>query len=351
MNRGQSDAMDSQIKGSGTSPPIEPVVVIPVPRKFRRNGKRGLTWGLPRNFPGYFADTTKQVLGAAPKYVIRSEDPTEPEYLVKYAQKHGKRETFTEFFLNQLGTMLGFSMAHSGLILLDGTTVFLTRIFTSPEENLRHGSLIIEDYYKDEKALDKVRRHEEQEFYSIDFVVNLIKAFCGKDFDGLFPKFIEMLVFDALVGSMDRHAQNWGVIGRIVEPANYRFAPIFDTARALLWSMDEAKIHQMLADDKMLRSHIERAKPCLGPIRNHPKVNNCNHFEFVENLMDLYPHQTKHALRMLPYDTQRRSAKLVRQFPFRMAFSGARKRLIVKILATRAARLKQILTKGGTHDQ
>jgi hypothetical protein len=166
----------------------------------------------------------------------------------------------------------------------------------------------------------------------------------------VFPRFIQMLVFDALVGSMDRHAQNWGVVGRIAEPAKYRLAPIFDTARALLWSADETMTKKMAGDDRMLAAFIERAKPCLGPVRTHPKVNDCNHFEFVENLMALYPHQTEHAIRTIPDDVEERSARLLRRFPFRMGFSGTRKRLIEKILAIRAQRLRKILTtKGGTH--
>jgi hypothetical protein len=285
------------------------------------------------------------MLGAAPKIVIRSEAVEAPEYMVKYAQKHGKCETYTEFFLNQLGIALGFKMAHSGLIMVDGRRAFLTTIFTGPEETLRHGSLMIVDYYKDEKELDRVRPQEEQAFYSIDFVVNLIEAFCGKDFEFVFPKFIEMLVFDALIGSMDRHAQNWGVVGRIMEPPEYRFSPIFDTARALLWSLDETRVLRLSLDDRVLSNHIERAKPCLGPERAHPKVNECNHFEFVENLLKLYPHQTECALRKIPDDIEKRSARLLRQFPFNMAFSAIRKRLIVKILTIRGSRLNQILEK------
>lgn len=342
--------MEDEIKPSCVSPPIE-LPAIAVPTRFKRNGRRGCTWELPRGFQGYFADTSKQVLGNAPKYVIRCKDSANPEYLVKYPQKHGRRETYTEFFLNQLGTALGFHMAHSGLIVLDGKHAFLTKIFTDAENSLRHGSLVIEDYYKDEKALEKVRRHEEQGFYSIDFVVSLLKEYCGADYDDVFPKFIEMLVFDALIGSMDRHAQNWGIVGRIAEPPNYRLAPIFDTARALLWSADEVMVQRMSEDARMLAAFIERAKPCLGPVRNHPKVNNCNHFDFVQNLMDLYPHQTEHALLKIPEDLGQRSGKLLSRFPFRMGFSGIRKRLIVRILVTRAGRLKDILAKGGPRDQ
>lgn len=222
------------------------------------------------------------------------------------------------------------------------------RASSSPPVDL---AAIIEDYYKDEKALDRVRPKVEQEFYSIDFVVNLLEEFCGEDFGHVFSKFVEMLVFDALVGSMDRHAQNWGVVGRIVEPSQYKFAPIFDTARALIWSLDEEKISRLWLDDKMLNNHLERAKPCLGPERKHPKVNDCNHFEFVENLMKLYPHPTECALGKVPADIEKRSAKLVRRFPFDMAFSTTRKRLIVKILTIRGARLRQILAKRRAHDE
>ncbi len=200
-----------------------------------RVGKRGCTWGLPRSFAPYFVDTKRQgMLGNATKWVLRSEDPRDPQFLVKYPQKFGKQETVTEFLINQLGNTLGFTMAESGLVRLDGTLAFLTRIFTGPEENLRHGSLVIEDYYKDEKALDRVRRKEEQAFYSIDFVVELLNLFVGEDFDVVFGKFVEMLIFDALVGSMDRHAQNWGVLQTVTSPARYRFAPIFDSACALV---------------------------------------------------------------------------------------------------------------------
>ncbi len=325
---------------------------IVVPRRFRRMGRRGFRWEIPRSFPGYFADTDKQVLGASTKYVIRSDASTAPQYLIKYAQKHGRRETLTEFFINRLGLALGLKMAHSGLVLADGEPTFLTRIFTSESETLRHGSLIIEDCFKRAQALDAnelegIQRRSEQEFYSIDFVTSVVKDFCGDDFEVVFGPLIEMLVFDALIGSMDRHSQNWGVLGRTVEPVSYRFAPIFDTARALLWSLDETQILKLESDPVAFRSHIEKARPCMGPVRNHPKVNKCNHFEFVENLMDLYPIPATAALKKLSNGVGPKAAGLLRKYPFRSGFTRDRKRLIIKILEVRAERLMQILAKGG----
>src|ERR1700676_587719 len=136
----------------GTSPAlVVPQLEFQPPKQFVRVAERGLTWGIPRRFPHYFVDTNIQgMLGSATKWVLRTDNNADHQYLVKYPQKFGDQEIYTEFFINQLGAALGFRMAHSGLVRLDGTLAFLTRIFTNPDETLRHGSLIIEDYYKEE---------------------------------------------------------------------------------------------------------------------------------------------------------------------------------------------------------
>lgn len=325
-----------------------------LPTRFRRIAKRGFRWELPRSFPGYFADSSIQMVGAATKYVIRSHDPERPEFLVKYPQKqNGRRETYTEFFINQLGLALGLQMAHSGLVLLDGTAAFITKIFTSAEETLRHGSLIIEDCFRrqksvDVKELDNIHRRDEQEFYSVDFVTNVLKEYCGEDFNSLFPRFIEMLVFDALIGSMDRHSQNWGILATTVEPLRYRFAPIFDSSRALLWNLSELQVEKLLADEIDTGRYVNRARPCIGPVRDHPKVNKCNHFEFIANLVELYPQPATISILKLSNGVHDMGIKLLRRFPFDRAFSNARKRLILKILDIRAERVRQIFSKGGT---
>jgi hypothetical protein len=334
---------------------------IVIPTRFRRIGQAGRKWDLPRSLPGYFADPDRQVLGASTKYVVRKTDPKAAQYLIKYAQKHGKRETLTEFFINQLGTALGLKMAHSGLLLADRVPTFVTRIFTGEDETLTHGSLMIEDCFKqaeavDSRELDAIPKQTEQSFYTIDFVTEVLQRFCEGDFGEVFPPFIEMLVFDALTGSMDRHAQNWGVLGTVVKPFRYRFAPIFDSARALLWSLSEEQISELGPDlgvdepatEKSLvplLRHIDRARPCIGPLRNHPKVNKCNHFEFIDTLIRLYPIPVSKAIRKVSNGLGDKSARLMRSFPFRMGFTGRRKRLILRILNIRMQRLENILLR------
>jgi len=324
-----------------------------VPRKLRRIAARSCKWDIPRSFVGYNIDPTIQALGNARKWILRSESGGSDFYIVKYPDKWGEIETYTELLINQFGLACGFDMAHSGVARLDGKIVFVTRSFLGPDEHLIHGSFLIEDHFKAKGALDSIRRNQEQEFYSVDFVVKTIEQYCGtEDGPAVIKKFVEMLVFDALVGSNDRHPQNWGVIRASKTHGGYRLAPIFDTARALLWNTSDDKLLKFQKDEQLLRYHIARAKPIVGPERAFLKnkgTTSCNHFDFLENLFSVLPELKVTAVTKVPSNLDCIAATLVkRTFPFRGAFNRLRRETILKLLSLRADQLLRTLEKGGT---
>jgi hypothetical protein len=339
--RQTTDAFVKQIKTEAT-----------VPRKFKRIAARSCKWDIPRSFFGYHVDVTYHALGNARKWILRSEDGGADFYIVKYPDKNGLIETFTELLINQLGSACGFDMAHSGVASLDGETVFVTRSFLAVDEHLVHGSFLIEDHFKAKGELDNIHRSKEQAFYSVDFVVRTIEEYCGADGQTVIEKFVEMLLFDALVGTNDRHPQNWGVIRASKTPGGYRLAPIFDTARALLWNTSDAKLQELLKDEKLLRYHIARAKPIIGPEQKFLKTKSspCNHFEFIGNLFSVLPHQMVTAVTKVPSNVDRIAARLLqRSFPFSgKPFSRLRRETILKLLSIRADELSRTLEKGGT---
>jgi hypothetical protein len=324
-----------------------------VPRKLRRIAARSCKWDMPRSFVGYHVDATVHALGNARKWILRSEAGGSDFYIVKYpSDKWGDVETYTELLINQIGTACGFDVAHSGVARLDGKLVFVTRSFLARDEHLIHGSFLIEDHFKAKGALDKIHRSQEQEFYSVDFVLKTIEEYCGEDGPSVIEKFVEMLLFDALVGSNDRHPQNWGVIRASKTQGGYRLAPIFDTARALLWNTSDDKLLKFQKDEQLLRFHIARAKPILGPERTFLKAKattSCNHFDFLANLFEVLPHLKVTAVTKVPSNLERIAASLVqRSFPFRGAFNRLRRETILKLLSLRADELKRTLEKGGT---
>jgi hypothetical protein len=280
--------------------------------------------------------------GKAPKWVLTNENDPDDFYIAKLGATNGRAETFTELFNNQLGEALGFEMAHSGVARLDSELYFLTKNFRAPGERLVHGSLMIEEVFGAKQETDRIHYKYEQSFYGVDFLHDVIKTFCKDDAPVVFSKFIEMLVFDALIGSMDRHAQNWGVLQQTSLPERYRFAPIFDSARALLWLLPEGKLLNYHKDDAMLRGYVDASKPCIGPPRHHPKVNACNHFDVVENLLQLYPTLMIGALAKVSDCAVSQAAKLLDSFPYLRYLSSVRRKLMLKVLEIRSEKMRGI---------
>jgi hypothetical protein len=318
-----------------------PEIPTEPPVRFRRVAGRGKNWGLGRTLAGYKA-SQPSVGGKAPKWVLVNEQNQEDFYIAKLGATNGRAETFTELFNNQIGTALGFDIAHSGVARLDAQLYFLTRNFRATGERLVHGSLMIEEVFGTKQETEKINTRYEQSFYGVDFLKEVIEAFCKDDAHEVFCKFLEMLIFDALIGSMDRHAQNWGVLQQTSLPERYRFAPIFDSARALLWLLPESKIMEYHRDETVLRRHIESSKPCIGPPGNHPKINDCNHFEVVENLIGLYPHLLKVPLGRVSSCSVMDAASALNEFPYLRYLSAARRRLMLKVLRVRADRIMEL---------
>jgi hypothetical protein len=208
---------------------------------------------------------------------------------------------------------------------------------------------MVEQVFAAPKATEQIPYTQEQSFYTIDAMRDVIATFCGTDGESVFQRFVDMLIFDALIGCMDRHAQNWGVLQTTTEPGRRRLAPIFDSARAFFWDIPDGRLSRYETNTGLFLKYIENSNPCIGPEPNHPRINECNHFDLVENLMKLFPHQTIVGLRKIPSDTGLEAVRILRGFPFENAFSTVRKRLILKTLDARAARLRQILEKGGGH--
>lgn len=331
----------------------KPVAPLNPPSSFRRVGHASQKWELPRRLQGYSIVHSPHG-GQATKWVVQGPNGADDYYLAKFGNKNGRVEIFTELFNNRLGQALGFQMAHSGVARIDGQLYFITRNFRQGEA-LIHGSLMVEDVFSASGQLDQIGRDAEQEFYSVNFVVDVIRQYCGPAADSVLQKFFQMLAFDALIGSMDRHAKNWGVLrSEVAAPEGtgqlYRLAPIFDSARALLWDMPEAKLLNLDIDNEALAKYVEISRPCIGPLRDHPKVNQCNHFELISHIHGMYPHLTEQAYLIIPQNVCRIAKQTLKQFPFRRGFSSLRKRVMLKVLSLRADRLHMIFTKGGAHD-
>lgn len=93
--------------------------------------------------------------------------------------------------------------------------------------------------------------------------------------DDLLQDFSDMLVFDALIGNMDRHHENWGVC----EDRRYKqqllfldevskqelvrlryFTPLFDHGSSLMFELSDENVAQQLADESVMRRYVNGVK-------------------------------------------------------------------------------------------
>jgi len=311
-----------------------------LPKSLVRVGRKGQVWELPRRFSRYGGVSQEQlsVRGAAPKFILRSHDDPNDWYIVKEAEKWGPVETLSELLNNMLGRELGFPMAHAGVLRADGVLCFASHNFQMPGETLIHGSLLLEETFGAD--LDGVgkKKWDEQRTYDLDLIVEMLRTRCGEAAEGIFFKLLEMIVFDALIGSMDRHLQNWGLLASVEEPRTYRFSPIFDSARALLWNCDEDKLKMLETQQGALDAYINRARPIMGCVSTGKAVN---HFELVQHLAKKYPQPIGNALALVHPKPVGTATRILREFPFATGFTKARRRLITKVLVRRAEILHQ----------
>jgi hypothetical protein len=319
-----------------------------LPTVFQRIAKRGMDWELPRKFRNYRASSQHEMsmAGAATKcFLSVPGDNASAAYIAKFGHKNGEIETYTELFNNQLGRVLGFDMAHSGVARLDGVLHFLSRSFRGEGETLIHGSLMVEQLglAKEEEMIHLKTVHQQQGIYDIEFVENVIKAFCGPDFETVFQEFVKMLVFDALIGSMDRHPRNWGVIRPSKQPVHFRFSPIYDSARALLWDFTDSRIAGIVDNEAELRRYVNKSSPRIGlPGSQH----RCNHFDLVSHIAKNRKQLILNALDKIPSCAVGLSSELLHKWPFSDVFTGARKKAILSIIAMRFSALRSIEKEG-----
>lgn len=322
-----------------------------LPKRFKRVGQHGCTWDLPRSFAGYKASSEHEMSigGAATKCFLSIDGALGGSYIAKFAHKNDAIETYTELFNNQLGLLLGFEMAHSGVARLDGVLHFVSRSFrTKATEQLLHASLLVEELgLADRAELESIKTaHKQQQVYDIEFVESMTKTVCGADGQTVFAALVEMLIFDALIGSMDRHPRNWGVIRTATQPARYRFSPIYDSARALLWDLTDAKLKMLSVNPDELDKYIRKSYPRIGLPSSVSHGSRCTHLDLVDYLVRTRPSVTRAALEMIDIDISRIAGKLVQSYPFGRVFSSVRKQLIVRILQLRREALLH-LTRGG----
>jgi hypothetical protein len=208
-------------------------------------------------------------------------------YIAKTGQKWYPAESATEYLLNKIGETIGLNIAESRLAYVGGQIRFMSKYFLKKDDILVHSAEIFAGYLSGDKGfVDQVEKEDlARNLFTFQFAQLAIKEMFPYDYKCIIDSFVQLLIFDAIVGNNDRHIYNWGVITDVSGKKQPRFSPIYDTARGLFWNDNQEKLFEMKKQPKQLSDRIKKYANNCRPKTGWEGEKNINHFQLLEFLI------------------------------------------------------------------
>lgn len=296
-------------------------------------------------------------------WVLNPEDSQ--RYFFKVSLKKENVDYQSEFWMEIIASKLGQSL---GLKMLDYNIAKQKESIGCLSKNMcEDGYELVEvtrilssETYNPGLKSDQVK-------YTFSF---LLDALSSKQLDKHIKSFIEVLVFDTIIGNQDRHQDNWGFIKPTADNENVKrkvifpwkkkrstivsswnsaqFSPIYDSGSCLGRELTEKRIFEMLKEESQLDKYINRGKPelrwentkisyydLLQRLMEDPKVKQLTK-NTIERLLDNYKSNLFHDI-VVNID------KPLGDVDSKFRLSNDRKEFIIKLTNKRISLLRELL--------
>ncbi len=291
------------------------------------------------------------ISGDAPKDFItdkeyrpghRSRQNPKDSFIAKVGSKYYPLESVIEQFITRIGQCFGLCIADSKLRTVEGQVRFLSKYFLKGGEQLTHGAEIYEYSIGKENYAQLSEKKEEADYFTFQMTCEAIKVLIPDDDKKIVGGYVEMLTFDAIIGHNDRHPYNWGIIVPLRKDRKARFAPVFDTARALFWNKPEKSVVTMLTNKASFESYIKKCQPPIG----WDNKADVDFFELISLIWKEFPFYRKHIEKFLDADKLTEIGEVLDK-EFGDLLSAERRELIKRCLHLRQNKLKEAVINSG----
>jgi hypothetical protein len=302
-------------------------------------------------------------IGKRIKNVVIHPDDFEMYYFKEPKEKY-PWEFWNEIVASVIGKELGFNTLEYRPAVMDGIGGCLSKSMTENfSEELIHGQQYL------------IRMLPEFELKKgTDHTFQLIEEFFKSDSRArnMLDQFIEMLIFDAVVGNRDRHQQNWAIIRRITairtrtilynalkelfsgnfKMKNFRnpyeieviFSPLFDNGNCLAYNIVENDIDNYLENQDKLEKYLFGSK-AVSHVRWFG--NSLPHIELLMQIEKKYPEIIKKTIKTIRKEYRlEKISKLVNDINKNVTFeneiynlSQKRKDLMIRLIQIRTEKL------------
>lgn len=296
-----------------------------------------------RNIP-LSGDAPKQMISAyfyeRDGYARKSSVKTWKQFICKTAEKWYPIESVTEYMINKIGKELGLKMNKFRIVSVKGQIRFLSEYFLSEDEKLIHAAEICGEYIDDLDMAKEIaeNRNDSKSLFTHEFITKAIQDVFPDQFDDINESLVKVIAFDAIVGNNDRHFYNWGVITHLKKSnKNVVFAPIYDSARGLLWNIPDKNLLQYIESEKKLHKYLNSSLPRISFEENKAP----NHFDLIEFIVNKSDKNRSIVRALVAYEKELHVFKMLENDCFHF-LTEKRKELIKLILLKRFEKIREI---------
>lgn len=172
-----------------------------------------------------------------------------------------------------------------------------------------------------------------QRIYSLSMIEDALKN------DMLFMQFLDILIFDCLIGNTDRHQNNWGVI-RDKEENPICIAPAYDNGSSLCCRIIAKDVENYFKDTLRWEGLVDtksKSMVAIDDIHKHPR-----HLEVLAFLKANYYNQTQSIIEKIDEKLSNDIIeKLVGDVPSEM-MASEQKRLVIKFLQAKRDKMVKV---------
>jgi len=272
--------------------------------------------------------------------------------LFKYPKtKLGSDETTTEHvsehLAHQLGEILGVETAQVDLGIRDGRMGSMSYVVFREGEMLIEGVNFISKRHPAFDA-DTLFDSESGKYYSIDHFIEMGRAFPKKDW-------IEMMLFDYVIGNSDRHQSNWAILASVVlddknkiKELKIRKSPLYDNGSSLCSFVYSDSVDKFFSADSVRFNALVGSKSKSLIRIDGTRKTLPTHEAVVEYLLDTYPVTADIANRFITSLTSEAIDGLMDRYPPEILHEK-KNMLIRRYLKRKMARLAMLVKESDLH--
>lgn len=270
--------------------------------------------------------------------------------LFKFPKVHTENDCVTTEHVSEhlayvLGKMLDVETAEVDIGTYNGRIGSMSYFVCKPGEYLIEGISFISGKYP-QYDTNKMMNTEDNQYYCLEQILRSVP----KDFPVEY--WIEMMLFDFLIGNRDRHQSNWALLFEIINTSKdpeymkmqLKSCPLYDNGSSLCCYITEDQLPELLGKDiKRFNAVVDSKSKSIiridGSNKNTPK-----HSDVVKYLLSNFHPTEKIARRFLKRLNANKIREVLNEYP-ESILSQQKKELISRFLIRKLEILEILLNE------